>query len=98
LASTVTHLLFYVLLIGIPITGWLATPKFLSEEGITAGLTIFGAFPLPAAPSIGLPMKSIHELGSNLGIALLALHVLATLKHHFVNRDDVVRRMPRKHA
>lgn len=93
MASTATHVLFYVLLIGIPLTGWFATPKFLSEEGAVAGLTLFGAFPLPAAPSLGLPMKGIHELGSNLGIALLALHVLAALKHHFINRDDVLRRM-----
>jgi cytochrome b561 len=93
MASSVTHLLFYVLLIGIPLTGWLATPKFLSEEGAVAGLTLFGAFPLPGAPSLGLPMKGIHEIGSNLGIVLLALHVLAALKHHFINRDDVLRRM-----
>ena len=82
-----------MLLIGIPLTGWLATPKFLSEEEAMAGLTLFGAFPLPGAPSLGLPMKGIHEIGSNLGIALLALHVLAALKHHFINRDDVLRRM-----
>jgi cytochrome b561 len=88
-----THVLFYILLIGIPLTGWLATPKFLSEEEAIAGLTLFGAFPLPGAPSLGLPMKGIHEIGSNLGIALLALHVLAALKHHFINRDDVLRRM-----
>jgi cytochrome b561 len=93
MASSVTHLLFYVLLIGIPLTGWLATPKFLSEEEVTAGLTLFGAFPLPGAPSLGLPMKGLHEIGSNLGIGLLALHVLAALKHHFINRDDVLRRM-----
>jgi cytochrome b561 len=92
-ASTVTHVLFYVLLIGIPLTGWLATPKFLSEEDAIAGITLFGAFPLPGAPSLGLPMKAIHEIGSNLGIGLLALHVLAALKHHFINRDDVLRRM-----
>ena len=93
MAAKATHVLFYVLLIGIPLTGWLATPKFLSEEEAVAGLTLFGAFPLPGAPSLGLPMKGIHEIGSNLGIVLLALHVLAALKHHFVNRDDVLRRM-----
>lgn len=93
MAAKVMHVLFYILLIGIPLTGWLATPKFLSEEGVTAGLTLFGAFPLPGAPNLGLPMKSLHELGSNLGIVLLALHVLAALKHHFINRDDVLRRM-----
>lgn len=56
MASTATHVLFYVLLIGIPLTGWLATPKFLSEEGRVAGLALFGAIPLPGAPSLGLPM------------------------------------------
>ena len=93
MAAKATHVLFYVLLIGIPLTGWLATPKFLSEEEAVAGLTLFGAFPLPGAPSLGLPMKGLHEIGSNVGIVLLALHVLAALKHHFVNRDDVLRRM-----
>ena len=93
IAAKGTHVLFYVLLIGIPLTGWLATPKFLSEDEAVAGLTLFGAFPLPGAPSLGLPMKAIHNLGANLGIALLGLHVFAALKHHFVNRDDVFRRM-----
>ena len=68
MAAKATHVLFYALLIGIPLTGWLATPKFLSEEGAVSGLTLFGTFPLPGAPSLGLPMKGIHELGSNLGI------------------------------
>lgn len=93
MAAKATHVLFYVLMIGIPLTGWLATPKFLSEEEAVAGLTLFGAFPLPGAPSLGLPMKGLHELGSNVGIVLLALHVLAALKHHFFNRDDTLRRM-----
>jgi cytochrome b561 len=93
IAATATHMLFHALLIGIPLTGWLATPKFLREEGAVAGLTVFGVFALPAAPNLGLPMKDFHEIGSNLGIVLLALHVLAALKHHFINRDDVLRRM-----
>ncbi len=93
MAAKATHVLFYLLLIGIPLTGWLATPKFLSEEEAVAGLMLFGAFPLPGAPSLGLPMKGLHELGSNIGIALLVLHVLAALKHHFFNRDDTLRRI-----
>ena len=93
MAAKAMHLLFYILLIGMPLTGWLATPKFLSREGATVSLTIFGVFPLPGAPNLGLPMKGFHALGSNIGIALLALHVLAALKHHFINRDNVLRRM-----
>ena len=93
MASKATQLLFYVLLIGIPLTGWLATPRFLSHSETIMGITVFGAFPLPGAPNVGLPMRGIHELLSNLSIALLALHVLAALKHHFINRDGVLRRM-----
>ncbi len=93
MTSKAMVLIFYVLLICIPLTGWLAMPKFLSEEPAMAGITAFGALPLPAAPGLGLPMKGIHELGSNLSIALVALHVLAALKHHFINRDDILRRM-----
>jgi cytochrome b561 len=93
MASKATALLFYGLLIGIPLTGWLAMPKFLSGEAAMTGIRVFGAFPLPTAPSLGLPMKGIHALGSNLTIALLALHVLAALKHHFINRDEILRRM-----
>ena len=93
IASKATQLLFYVLLIGIPLTGWLAMPRFLSHEGAMTEFTIFGAFPLPGAPSLGLPMRGVHEFMSNLSIALLTLHVLAALKHHFINRDDVLRRM-----
>ena len=93
MAAKTVHLLFYALLIGIPLTGWLATPKFLSEEGATMHLIIFRAFQLPGAPNLGLPMKGLHEFGSNISIALLVLHVLAALKHHFINRDDVLGRM-----
>ena len=93
IASKAMVLIFYALLIGLPLTGWFAMPKFLSEEPAMTGISVFGALPLPAAPSLGLPMKGIHELGSNLSIALLALHVLAALKHHFINRDDILRRM-----
>lgn len=92
-ASKALAVVFYALLIGIPLTGWLAMPKFISEEAAMAGIRAFGAFPLPTAPSLGLPMKSVHAIGSNLMIALLALHVLAALKHHFINRDEILRRM-----
>ena len=93
MASKSLVVVFYALLIGIPLTGWLAMPKLLSEHAAMAGIRAFGAFPLPTAPSLGLPMKSVHAIGSNLMIALLALHVLAALKHHFINRDEILRRM-----
>lgn len=37
--------------------------------------------------------KEIHEVLGNVLLVLASLHVLAALKHHFVNHDDVLRRM-----
>ena len=91
--SKLTHLAFYGLLIGLPLTGWLATPALIARHADMANLTVFGAMPLPAAPALGLPMGGLHAIMSKLGIALLALHVLAALKHQFVNRDGILRRM-----
>ena len=34
-------------------------------------------------------MNDVHELAANFTIALLLMHVLAALNHHFINRDDV---------
>ena len=97
LAAKITHLLFYVLLIVIPISGWLAIPGFLEDEYIGENLSIFGLFPLLIAPNIDPSMDDVHELTSNITIVLLLMHVLAALKHHFINRDDVLRRiLPRR--
>ena len=92
-ASKAGHALFYVLMIGLPLTGWLAFPAFLGRHAGLAGVQVFGAFPLPGAPSLGLPMGGIHSLLNNIGIATLILHVLAALKHQFINRDGLLRRM-----
>ena len=48
-------------------------------------------------------LKEIHEVLGNVLLVLASFHVLAALKHHFVDHDDVVRRMlpragPQTHA
>lgn len=37
--------------------------------------------------------KELHEVLGNVLLVLAGLHVLAALKHHFLNHDDVLRRM-----
>lgn len=90
--TKVVHGLFYLLMIVLPLTGWLATPDFLRENGGVA-LSVFGLFPLPGAPDIGEFVGGIHNLGSKAAMALIILHVLAALKHQFVNRDGLLARM-----
>jgi cytochrome b561 len=92
LAARITHWLFYVLMIGIPMTGWL-----LSSTG-DHPISFFGLFivpPLPATPGreAGHYWGSIHE---NLGIAMLvliALHLGGAIKHYMDGHGRLVGRM-----
>lgn len=91
IAARTVHWTFYGLMIAIPITGWLIT----SAAGLPA--SFFGLFILPnlIAPDTNLLklFKETHEwLGYGL-IATICLHAAAALKHHFINKDDILRRM-----
>ena len=93
MVSKLTHVLFYILLIGLPLSGWLSFGHYAVERPAVAGAQVFGLFPVPGAPDLGGIGGALHGLGSNFAMALVILHVLAALKHQFVNRDDILRRM-----
>ena len=90
LVAHVVHWTFYALLIVIPIVGWIGVSMFPALE-------VFGLFKLPAlaAPdqATAKSLFELHELLGNVLLALIALHVVAALGHHFVLRDGVLRRM-----
>jgi cytochrome b561 len=91
--SKLTHTLFYVLMIGIPLTGWLAFSEYLQEHPALEAVRVFGLFGVPVGPLLGEYAGEIHEIGSNLAMVLFFLHVLAALKHQFIDRDGIMRRM-----
>lgn len=87
-----THILFYVLLIAMPMTGWAA----VSATG--RDLSWFGLFNWPLLPINGgrevfRSIIGIHELVMKGLYVLIALHVVGALKHQFVDRDNVLHRM-----
>lgn len=91
-AARTTHVLFYAVLIVLPMTGWLASSASGRE------IQWFGLFPWPLLPVGGgreaaRALMGVHELVVKGLYVLIALHVLAALKHHFVNRDNVLHRM-----
>ncbi len=90
LAKT-THWLLYALIILMPITG------VLGSAANNFPVTWFGIFTLPAfiGPNEALAerLHDLHGLLAGCLALLAALHLLAALKHHFFNRDDVLRRM-----
>jgi cytochrome b561 len=86
-----THVLLYVLMLLIPISGWLMS----SAKGFQT--VWFGLLPLPDLldknTELGDLLKQIH-LVLNLALAATVFaHAGAALKHHFINRDDVLTRM-----
>jgi cytochrome b561 len=94
-ANTV-HALLYVLLLVQPLSGWL----FSSAAG--RQVVYLNLIPLPNLigrnPAAGAIFKKLHDTCGVLLAALVAVHVLAALKHHFVDRDDTLRRMLRWRA
>lgn len=93
LLSKATHLLFYVLMIVLPISGWLAFSEYLQAHPNLADVKVFGLFAVPVGPLLGEFAEQVHGLGSNAAMALFFLHVLAALKHQFIDGDGIMRRM-----
>ena len=90
-AAQATHLLLYGLMLAIPLSGWLMS----SAKGFQT--VWFGVLPLPDLlakdKALGDLLQTLHMSLNLLLVALLAAHVGASLKHHFINKDDVLLRM-----
>lgn len=89
-----SHFGLYALMLAIPLSGWAVASS--SPFGIPT--LLFGAAELPNLPVANDRdthefYEEAHELLGNLMILLLIVHVVAALKHHFVDRDTVFRRM-----
>jgi cytochrome b561 len=86
-----THAALYVLIFAMPLSGWIMS----SARGFP--VSWFKVFQLPDLVAKNRPlyeaMLKTHEvLALTLG-AVATLHLLAALKHHFVLKDTVLRRM-----
>lgn len=90
-AARATHVLLYALLLVIPVSGWLWSSA-LGFQTVWLGLV-----PLPDLvvrdKALAATFGGLHKLLNFSMIALLTLHVAAALRHHFILRDDVGRRM-----
>ncbi len=92
IAARTNHVLFYVLLIGLPLGGWAAS----SAGGRVIewfGLFQWPLLPLPLNRDLAGTFMDMHRAGVKVLYVLVTLHVLAALKHHFIDRDNVLHRM-----
>lgn len=89
-----THVLFYVLIIGIPLGGWAA----VSASPYNIPTLVWGVIPWPDLPlpddkALSERIGGAHGAAVWLAIATLVLHVAGALKHQFLDRDQVLWRM-----
>lgn len=89
--AKLTHFLMYLMLFAIPLSGWLMS----SAGGFT--VSYLGMFPLPDLVAkdkqLFEQLKEAHEILNYLLLGLVILHVLAVLKHQFIDRDATLARM-----
>lgn len=90
-AAHALHGLLYLLLLAIPLSGWLMS----SAKGFQ---TIYlGVLPLPDLVgkdnALGALLTEVHEILNFTLLALVVAHVGAAFKHHFIDRDGVLARM-----
>lgn len=94
-AAHAGHLMLYLLMIAIPLTGWLMS----SAKGFQT--VYFGVLPIPDLldknKEVGDLLALVHKSLNLLFIAVLAGHIGAALKHHFIDKDDILTRMLPKH-
>jgi cytochrome b561 len=90
-ASEAMHRLLYILMLAMPLSGWLMS----SAKGVPT--VWFGLLQLPDLleknKPLGKALEEVHGALAWIILAFVAVHVLAALKHHFIDRDDVLARM-----
>jgi cytochrome b561 len=96
LAAHAGHFLLYVLMIAIPLSGWLMS----SAKGFQT--VWFGVLPIPDLldknKETGDLLQTLHMGLNLLFVAVIAGHIGAALKHHFIDKDDILKRMLPNHA
>ena len=95
-----THYLLYFLIIAIPLSGWLLASS--SPLGLPTNYFHLFSWPnlwflseLPRAQKIALRdnFDKVHVFLAWSAIVLIPIHVGGALYHHFIRRDDILKRM-----
>ncbi len=90
-AARFSHALLYLLMLALPLTGWIIN---------SAANIPFKVFWLVPWPDITGPDKALQSLASEIHgrlagllVMVLIIHIMAALRHHFIKRNDVLKRM-----
>jgi cytochrome b561 len=100
-AARINHVLFYAVLIGLPLTGW-ATISSGKGALTSTATTLIGGIPWPFIPGLSQTshdgFATAHEVLIYITFLLIVLHVGAALKHQFIDKARIANRMPPFHV
>jgi cytochrome b561 len=89
--AKVSHVLLYALIFAMPLTGWMMS----SAKNYPVSWFKLFQFPDLVAPAEQTfrQMNDLHHLLFSVLVGVALLHVAGALKHHFIDRNDVLKRM-----
>ena len=89
--SNISHIALYGFLFAMPITGWLMS----SAKAYSVSWFNLVALPDFIAPNEGLAelLHSVHYYLAEALFVVAVIHVAAAIKHHFIDKDEVLIRM-----
>nr|WP_226404853.1 cytochrome b [Ferribacterium limneticum] len=95
-AAHAGHLALYGLMLAIPLSGWLMS----SAKGFQT--VWFGVLPIPDLleknKEVGDLLALVHQSLNLLFVVVLLGHIGAALKHHFIDKDDILTRILPRHS
>lgn len=90
-SAQVMHAALYVLFFAVPLAGW----AYSSAAGHP--IVWFGVLPLPdfvpVDKALAHDIKELHEALAWALVVIAAVHIVAALKHQFIDRDGLIDRM-----
>lgn len=85
--------LLYIALFAMPISGWVLSTA-AGHPPVLYGTDIALSFPgVGLDDGLAFILGKVHEFWAFVILALLALHIAASLKHHYIDQDDILKRM-----
>lgn len=88
-----THTAFYLLIVAIPLTGWMMVSAHGAPSVGWFGLFDVPALPVPTDHASAETLESVHGKLAWGTLALLSLHVAGALKHQLLDGDGTLGRM-----
>ncbi len=91
IAAASTHGILYLLILAQPLVGWALS----SSANYPVSFFNWFEFPAIVGPNHDLheQLEEVHEVLAGAILIVAGIHALAGLYHHFVSKDDVLRRM-----